>query len=286
MSIPDAEPIAGPTLDGSAGAGATAGAGNGGGGASAAGGGAGSGGTAGGGGASGDDSGADVTLDAPSASDAYAKEVLADAPLLYWRLDEQSGLTASDASGNGNPGFVLESVEWNAPGAMAGSTAAEFGGGRIEGPEGLDFAGTAAFSLEAWIKPAGTQVQYARLISKDTTDSSGRQGWDVLFDDGNVQFERWLDGSGSFANAAFPDTGDFFHLAITYDGAEMRIHMDGAQKGSTGSTKALIDTAKLLTLGAYNGASNAFIGALDELAIYDHALTLTRIQAHVAAANP
>jgi hypothetical protein len=256
------------------------------GGAAGTGGTAGAGGTAGTGGIAGADSGSDVAVDAPLASEMYAAEVLADAPLLYWRLDELSGLSVDDASGNGNDGFVIDTIAWNASGAMVGSTAAEFGGGRIESTDGFDFTGTAPFSLEAWVQPVGVQVQYARLLSKDTNTGGIRQGWDVLFDNESIQFERWLDGSGSFANAVFPDDGGFFHLTVTYDGTEMKLYIDGVEKGSTGSTKSLPDTTKPFTLGAYNGTSNAFAGVLDEIAVYDHVLTLPRIQAHVVAANP
>jgi hypothetical protein len=39
---------------------------------------------------------------------AYEDEVLADLPLIYWRLDETSGTTAADSSGNGNDGTIVE----------------------------------------------------------------------------------------------------------------------------------------------------------------------------------
>jgi hypothetical protein len=40
----------------------------------------------------------------------YESEVLADSPLVYWRLDESSGQTAADSSGNGNDGWYGDST--------------------------------------------------------------------------------------------------------------------------------------------------------------------------------
>lgn len=35
----------------------------------------------------------------------YADEILADSPLVYWRLGESSGTAVTDSSGNGRDGF-------------------------------------------------------------------------------------------------------------------------------------------------------------------------------------
>ncbi len=50
--------------------------------------------------------------------DAYATQVLADDPILYWRLDEPSGTTAADASGEGNHGTYLGGVTLGTAGAI------------------------------------------------------------------------------------------------------------------------------------------------------------------------
>src|SRR5690348_3162252 len=48
----------------------------------------------------------------------YATAVLADCPLAYFRLDETSGTSANDISGNARTGTINGTMGYNAPGAL------------------------------------------------------------------------------------------------------------------------------------------------------------------------
>src|SRR5207244_2656836 len=52
----------------------------------------------------------------------YESTVLADNPLVYWRLGESSGTTASDSSGHGVTGQYQAGVTLSAPAALVGDT--------------------------------------------------------------------------------------------------------------------------------------------------------------------
>ena len=54
--------------------------------------------------------------------------VLASSPLAYWRLNETSGTTAADATGNGNAGTYNTGVVLGQPSVLADGRAAEFNG--------------------------------------------------------------------------------------------------------------------------------------------------------------
>ena len=53
-------------------------------------------------------------------TDTYGAAVSADAPDLFWRLNEATGTTASDASTSGQNGAVAAAVTWGSAGAIAG----------------------------------------------------------------------------------------------------------------------------------------------------------------------
>src|SRR2546422_11078822 len=59
----------------------------------------------------------------------YRASVLADHPVAYWRLDEETGTGLVDASGNGNDGTYAGAVSLGQPGALAsdGDTAVGVG---------------------------------------------------------------------------------------------------------------------------------------------------------------
>jgi hypothetical protein len=61
--------------------------------------------------------------------------------------------------------------------------------------------------------------------------------------------------------------------------------LDGAVIGTapwSGATAAI----GLLTWGCAGGGGNCIDGVLDEAAVYDHALSADRVQAHYAAGKP
>ena len=50
----------------------------------------------------------------------YDTEILADSPVGYWKLNETSGTTAYDSSGNGNNGTLHGGITLNQPGPWSG----------------------------------------------------------------------------------------------------------------------------------------------------------------------
>ena len=93
--------------------------------------------------------------DAPDAAVGYCPTV--DSPVGYWRLDEPTGPLAKDASGNGNDGSYLGALTFGVPGVLPASadTAVQFSEtapGFVELGDKFGFFGTAAFSVEAWIR--------------------------------------------------------------------------------------------------------------------------------------
>ncbi len=94
----------------------------------------------------------------PHRSDTYSKQVLADAPAAYYRLDEAAGLTLCDSSTSRNNGtYNASGIAYGVPGALAtGDTAiAATGASGVVGqsgraPSGL--IGNHDFTLEAWFR--------------------------------------------------------------------------------------------------------------------------------------
>src|SRR5215469_6654336 len=89
----------------------------------------------------------------------YAKRVLADHPLVYYRLGDPSGSTSVvDSSGYGHNGAVTGGVTFGQPGAIPGDpdTSASF-----DGSTGMVDSGTQVFAtsstIEAWIFPTRSQ---------------------------------------------------------------------------------------------------------------------------------
>jgi hypothetical protein len=173
----------------------------------------------------------------------------------------------------------------------------------LNNPPGLNVAGQV--TLEAWVKPAATQGELARIISHGpptlTADTTGLLTNNVV--SGSELFLR-LQGSGSdyaFGSSDGTNThavtfavpaGDlgsanWIHLAGTYDGSHWTLFRNGVQVATaTDPVGALPVNNGDWSIGSTGqGWADNFAGTIDEVAIYNSALTPARVQAHYAAAT-
>ncbi|HZO13838.1 MAG TPA: LamG domain-containing protein [Polyangiaceae bacterium] len=216
----------------------------------------------------------------------YAQVVLADQPLGYWRLDEASGSTAFSSVDGGPAGTYTDACSFGEPGVANSAVKFDGSGCRIDFGNVFAFEGHAEFSLEAWVKPALDDSPLGRICSKEELDETAhRQGYDLLLDGAAVSFDRWLDDAVDSVNAASPLTaGNFTHVVATYDGARMRVYIDGGLSSFSNTTKAIVNVSAPFLVGASSISNSSFEGVLDEVAVYGHALTEEQVQAHYSAA--
>ena len=246
---------------------------------------------------SGTDGGSDAgppPVDAGPMLDPYPAAVLADGPVAYWRLDEPAGsATARDASGNEHDGTYLGGITLGATGIDGGGAAAFDGtSGRVVFGDVLDFADNVPFTLEVWLDPETLDNTYRRIIDKNGYPS-GRQGYTTflrgaaMLDGGlrsTLALERWRDDVKETADAyEGVDPDAFNHVVLTYDGASCRVYLNGAQIAEADAPTPLLDTSLPLVLGSNSDQDAAFYsGVMDEVAIYDRALSVDEIAEHYA----
>lgn len=235
-------------------------------------------------------SGTDASLDA-NVGDAgsYSDLVLQGNPVAYWRFEETAGTAIADSSGNGHVGAIQGGVKLGAKGIPAGSLGAAFDGtGFVTFGDALDFAGSDAYSIEAWIHPDVVDTSYRDIVTKIVfqPDGSTFQGYAFDFESANFNFFRCSDQVGpcSTPTASPPVAGQFSHVVGTFDGATLRLYVNGAMVGSVADTALLVDNpATLMIASEYGNPSGSyFSGVMDEIAVYDRALTDAEVSAHYA----
>src|SRR5204863_1499266 len=68
------------------------------------------------------------------------------------------------------------------------------------------------------------------------------------------------------------------HLATTYDGANLRIYVNGTQVATKAITGNLLTSTGVLRIGGNSVWGEYFSGLIDELRVYNRALTATELQ--------
>ena len=73
------------------------------------------------------------------------------------------------------------------------------------------------------------------------------------------------------------------HVAATYDGATLRLYVDGSLVASVAATGAISTSTGALRIGGNVLWGEYFQGLIDEVRVYNRALTLSQIQSDMAA---
>ena len=253
-----------------------------------------------------------VGVPLPTAS--YPSTVLTDHPIAFWRLDESSGASTANDYAGGHDG-TYTSVQLGLPGYSAlfdSDTAAGFGSlastdsymGETDnsgaGSPLVDFSqpagSNAAFSVEAWVNAPATPIQNTSGSAIVAKGASGSEQFCIDASGPQNHFRFFLrNASGSsstiFSGGSIVPDGNWHHLVGVCDESSggMLFYVDGANQGTIGALggTGLRNTSVPVSVGAQsvNGDyTYQFVGKIDEVAIYNYALSAGEVAAHFNAA--
>jgi hypothetical protein len=212
-----------------------------------------------------------VGLQAVSAvpAQAYRQVVLADSPRAYYRLGEESGTVAVDASGHAVDGRYDASSTLGRAGAVTGDSdtaVASDGTALLTAPASSFASGSTERTVEFWYR-SGTSGDYGAPVM------TYQNGFSLFLRDGNALVQGPNDNFRAEFGLPAAMNDNAWHLwDVSYDGSNTMVSLDGQPLG----TAALrVDTAATGSL-----SFGARVGNYDELAIYATALSTERIIAH------
>ncbi len=217
---------------------------------------------------------------------AYGRAVAADTPVSWWRLNDQSGSPAIDQQAANNGRFSSGGITYRDPSLVTGDsgnravTLTGSGSVSVADANALDFG--SAFTLEAWIKPTSlpSTGNFASVLTK-------AESYALQFNGPKLEFTVMQSGTRRRLQAASGTivAGNAYHVVATYDGANQRLYVNGAQVASAALTGRATATSNPLVIGSWDTFSEWFRGTVDEVAVYGAALTATQVRAHFTAAG-
>src|SRR5438128_2510813 len=132
-------------------------------------------------------------------------------------------------------------------------------------------------TLEAWVYPTVAPTGWRAVIDKNVD----RYYLMASSDQGNrpVIGGTWAAGNQNTVGPSVLAVNTWTHLAATFDGATVRLYVNGAQVASQVQTTPLKPTTGTLQIGADSYTGENFVGQIDEVRIYNRALSQAEIQA-------
>jgi len=170
----------------------------------------------------------------------------------------------------------------------------------VEHPDHSSLDITGGLSLEAWVNADGFSSNNQGIVAKYVGAGNNR-AYNLFIDNqsagANHEPGLVISPDGTFASAAelisdspLP-TGEWVHLVATYEpGTSMRIYRNGAldTERTTGVPASIANTTAPLWIGPQYAADNDlyfFDGLIDEVAVYDYALSAGQVAGHFLAAQ-
>jgi hypothetical protein len=211
---------------------------------------------------------------------------------------------ANDIVG-GNNGTLVGGVTF-APGEVGQAFSFDGLTGAVVVPDAPSLDQTQQLTVDAWVYPtaiSGSDDVVGGIVTKDLVGNQydiGRRNADSCapssgIPTGNIAFA--MDGITGLPNecrgwvnggAALP-LGAWSHIALTFDGHFVTVYVNGAVTRQIAVSGTLTVSTGPLTIGARSGSDNSgrsrFAGEIDEVDIFNRALSASEIQAIYAAGS-
>lgn len=190
------------------------------------------------------------------------------APVAFWRAENDMLDSAGTNHGVSGTQFGATPVGFGA--GQVGSAFLLNGTSYVQAPHSASLDITGPITMEAWIKGSSFG---GRVVDKITAGGENGYMLDTLF--GRI---RLIIGPiNMFANTLLP-TNTWIHIAGTWDGTTGRMYLNGVLDG-TGTATTLPSNGLAVRIGADSNGQNRFNGLIDEVSIYNVALSAQEIAA-------
>jgi fibronectin type 3 domain-containing protein len=196
-------------------------------------------------------------------------------------FEEGSGTAIGDVSGLNNNG-VASGTTWSTAGKFGNALVFNGTNAQVTVPNAASLQLTTAMTLEAWVFPTTAPTGWRSIVDKNV------DGFYLMAstDHGNVPGAggTWTNGNKNVFGTAVLPVNTWTHLATTFDGTAVRLFVNGVQVASLAQTVPLATTTATLQIGADAYTGENFAGLVDEVRVYNRALSAAEIQTDMGVA--
>ena len=200
--------------------------------------------------------------------------------VLAMGMNENTGTAVSDSSGQGNQG-TLSGATWTTSGKYGAALTFDGVNDWVTVADSPSLHLSTGITMSAWVFPTalngGTTNGWRVIAMKEASPTGSYE----FYANGDTSVPRGyisVGGVDSFVSGTGQLTLNVWtHMAFTFDGATLRLYVNGVQVGTTAKVGTALAGTGPLRIGGDQPFSEFFAGRIDELRIYDRALSVTEI---------
>ena len=208
--------------------------------------------------------------------------VVANGLVGAYSMDARSGSILTDSSPAMNNGTV-SGTKWVSRGRFGSALSFDGVNALVTIPDAASLDLTTGMTLEAWVYPTGLSGSRTVILK----EISGGLAYALYANDDAPQPATYAHITGQSLSTRSAGTtpiplNTWTHLASTYDGTTLRLYVNGIEAGRVPVSGSMIQSPAPLRLGGNAVWGEYFAGRLDEVRLYNRALSATEIQADMA----
>jgi beta-glucanase (GH16 family) len=230
----------------------------------------------------------------PTTSSSPASFVTNPAGLVVaFGFNEGTGAAVIDSSNTGNNG-VINGATWTNGGRYGKALSFDGTSATITVAEAPSLDLTTGMTIEAWVKPVSL-TGWQSVIYKERPDDGGTSlAWALYSTDytappavygmlaGAVGGNQWTHAMG----VSMLRLNAWSHLAGTFDGTALRLYVNGVLAKTLSLPGSLVQTPGPLRIGGHSTIGQFFNGLIDEVRVYNRALSKSEIQGDMNSPLP
>src|SRR3989344_5085329 len=199
-----------------------------------------------------------------------------------YAFNDGTGASAADSSGNANPATLNGGVAWVAGKVGTGAVSLDGTNDYIDAPHSASNSVSGnAVSISAWVYRTNTDLAPHIIAAKVVPGHSPPFfSYSIHLLGGDIP-SFWVStggGGGEHLQSPVPITANAWHHIIgVYDGSTKKIYVDGVEKNSAFRNGNLNTYTSPLRIGANGALGELFKGYIDEVRVFDRALTPSEV---------
>ncbi|MEO8657482.1 MAG: LamG-like jellyroll fold domain-containing protein, partial [Bryobacteraceae bacterium] len=190
-----------------------------------------------------------------------------------YAFSEGAGGAVGDSSGAGNNGAIANAT-WATAGKYGSALVFNGSNSWVTIADAPSLRLTSAMTLEAWVNPTTVTAAWRDVVYK------GNDNYALEATSGNNRPSGGGLIGGTFTvspGTAALQTNAWSHIAVTFDGSTIRFYLNGVQVSTKAKTGAITASANPLQIGGDRIYGQYFSGLIDEVRVYNVALTAAQI---------